>query len=395
MVYAEGGNQLKVLVVDDEPDLCKVLVRYLATKGYEVETSSSGEEALTMIHGGLPDLVLMDIRMPGIDGIELLEKIRARDEELPIIMVTAVDDTETAVSAMRRGASDYVTKPIDLKDLNVSIIKALEKGRAAREVREYRERLELRIKETTTALTKAVREIEKAHGEIKEAHRDTIYRLSLAAEFRNRETAAHLRRISDYSVVVAQALGWGEEEVENIKLASIMHDIGKIGIPDAILLKRGSLSKEEFDEIKKHSIIGFEILYGSDSHFLRMAQDIVLTHHEKWDGTGYTLGLKGEQIPLSGRVVAVADVFDALTSPRVYKAAFTNGEAYRLIGEGSEKQFDPMVARAFFSCSKAIEEAQRKNGVETWTKVFSPVEDKEDLSKYKRYFDEWAMQVAN
>jgi putative two-component system response regulator len=311
-------------------------------------------------------------------------------------MVTALDDTETAVSAMKNGAFDYVTKPIDLKQLDHNIKKALDKGRMARDIREYRESLEMKVEESTAALMKAVKEIEKAQGEVKEAHRDTIYRLSLAAEFRNRETASHLRRISEYSVVLARATGWTGEEVENIRLASIMHDIGKIGISDSILLKPGSLNKDEFENIKKHTIIGYEILYGSGSDFLKMAQDIVLTHHEKWDGTGYPLGLRGEQIPVAGRIVAVADVFDALTSPRVYKAAFTNKEAFRIIEEGSEKHFDPMVVRAFFSCKKAIEEAQRSNGMEGKLRFFfSPDEEREDIDKAHRYFEEWVNNFSN
>jgi len=396
MVSENSNEQLKILVVDDEADICELIARYLGTRGYEVDTICSSREALGLINTNTPDLVLMDIRMPGMDGIELLRNVRNHDQELPIIMVTALDDTETAVSAMKNGAFDYVTKPIDLKQLDQNIKRALDKGRMARDIREYRESLEMKVEESTTALMKAVKEIEKAQGEVKEAHRDTIYRLSLAAEFRNRETASHLRRISEYSVVLARATGWTGEEIENIRLASIMHDIGKIGIPDSILLKPGSLNKDEFEDIKKHTIIGYEILYGSGSDFLRMAQDIVLTHHEKWDGTGYPLGLRGGQIPIAGRIVAVADVFDALTSPRVYKAAFTNKEAFRIIEEGSERHFDPMVVRAFFSCKKAIEEAQRSNGMEGKLRLFfSPDEEREDTDKAHRYFEEWVDNFSN
>lgn len=398
MTINREGSDLKILIVDDEPDICELLKRYFIIKGYTVNTASSGVEALNMIiedSNSTPDIILMDIRMPEMDGLELLQNVRKMDQELPIIMVTALDDTEIAVSAMKNGAFDYVTKPIDLKSLNANIENALEKGRLARKVREYRESLEARIKQSADALTVAMNEIDKSKSRIKEAHRDTIYRLSLAAEFRNQETASHLKRISEYSVIIATALGWDEEDIASLKVASVMHDIGKIGIPDSILLKPGSLSKNEFEDIKKHSIIGFEILYGSEADFLKMAQDIVLTHHEKWDGSGYPLGLRGEQIPFAGRIVAVVDVFDALTSPRVYKAAFANEEAYNIVREGSGKHFDPMVVIAFLNNIEAIEEAQENSSAEDLLNLFNLAEEKEDDDRLRKYLSERIDHLSN
>ncbi len=398
MTIDREGSNLKILIVDDEPDICELLRRYFIIKGYTVNTACSGVEALDMIirdSNSAPDIILMDIRMPEMDGLELLRNVRKMDQELPIIMVTALNDTEIAVSAMKNGAFDYVTKPIDLKSLSANIQNALEKGRLVKKVRKYRESLEAKIKQSADALTIAMSEIDKSKSRIKEAHRDTIYRLSLAAEFRNQETASHLKRISEYSVIIATALGWDVEDIASLKVASVMHDIGKIGIPDSILLKPGSLSKNEFEDIKKHSIIGFEILYGSEVDFLKMAQDIVLTHHEKWDGSGYPLGLRGEQIPFAGRIVAVVDVFDALTSPRVYKAAFANEEAYSIVREGSGKHFDPMVVRAFLDNIKAIEKAQANSTTEDLLNLFNLAERKEDDDRLRKYLSERIDHLSN
>lgn len=376
--HKNGSSRL--LIVDDEPEIRNLLRLFFDAKGYSVDTACSGNEALSLMNVEKPDIVLMDIGLPGMDGLEVLQNIREKDQETPIIMVTGVNDTDTAVSAMKSGAFDYVTKPIDLKLLEVDVEKAMEKGKLTKAGREYRENLERKVRNSTDALTGTMAELEEAHETIKEAHLDTIYRLSLASEFRNKETASHLKRMSEYSVIIARGMGWNDEEVENMRVASIMHDIGKIGIPDQILLKPGKLTEEEFEVIKKHPKIGYEILVGSDSKFLRIAQEIVLTHHEKWDGSGYCIGLKEDEIPLSGRIVAVADVFDAVTTPRVYKAAFSNGEAYKIISEGSGRHFDPEVVKAFFSCKNAIEKAQKNYSDDVWQKVFSLPDDSDTIT---------------
>jgi putative two-component system response regulator len=348
----------KVLIVDDDEEIREVFRDFLLTKGYVADTALSGENALRLLDDMHPDVILLDIKMPGMTGTDVLREIKDLYPEMPVIMITALDDTETAVSAMKIGAYDYITKPVDLWQLETNIQKAIERGRLLRELREYRENLELKVKERTFALENALRALGEAHDKIKEAHLEIIYRLSLAAEFRDNHTASHLWRISEFSRVIARAAGMSDEEGETIRVASIMHDIGKIGIPDSILLKPGRLGIEEFNTIKKHPIIGGEILSSSDSDFLQVAEAIALTHHERYDGTGYPEGLERENIPIWGRIVAVADVFDALTSKRAYKPSFSKEEAYQLIKEGAGKHFDPDIVEAFFSEIDTIEEVK-------------------------------------
>jgi response regulator RpfG family c-di-GMP phosphodiesterase len=269
--------------------------------------------------------------MPEMDGLEFIRRIRAhRDrDDLPILMVTASHERDVRYNALDCGASDFLTKPIDGREFEARLRNML-KLREARLASEHRA-------ETLAA------EVRRATADILDRERETITRLSRAAEFRDPETGAHIQRMSHYSALIARALGLGEGLAEALLMAAPMHDVGKLGIPDTILLKPGRLTPEEFAVMKRHPQIGHDILKGSSSSILRLGATIALTHHEKFDGSGYPHGLAGESIPIEGRIVAVADVFDALTSSRPYKPAWPMSRAISLLREGRGSHFDPPV----------------------------------------------------
>jgi putative two-component system response regulator len=288
------------------------------------------------------------MNMPGDSGMELIQDVIANHPNTATVMVTGQDDTALANAALELGAYGYVVKPFQGNEILINVFNALRRRALEIESRRHHQRLEKMVQERTAELWKAVQDLEWARDELQASRTETIERLSIAAEFRDDETAHHIHRMSRYCALLARSAGADEERSELIRVASIMHDVGKIGIPDHILLKPGKLTPEEFDIMRTHAEIGHRILAGSDSELLKLAAEIALTHHEWFDGRGYPNALVGEDIPFEGRVGAIADVFDALTTNRIYRRAFNLGEALEIMKQGRGAQFDPHLLDLFF-----------------------------------------------
>jgi putative two-component system response regulator len=353
-------KQSKVMIIDDEAINIKILRRLLELEGFtRFVTTSDAPTALSLVRQEQPDIVLLDLMMPYVSGLDILTQIRA-DEAIcfiPVVILTAVTDRETRVRAVELGATDFLNKPVDASELvprvrNVLVVKGYQD-----QLRHHSDNLEAAVRERTT--------------ELENSRRDLIHCLARAAEYRDDDTGQHVLRVGRYTRLIAEALGLPEELIEMLEQAALLHDIGKIGIPDAVLLKPGRLTEDEFTLMQKHPGFGKRILssYSSDeevllkrhpevgahilevgsSRLLDLARTIALTHHERWDGTGYPLGLKGTDIPLVGRITAVADVFDALSSRRTYKKAFPLDECFQIMQDSRGTHFDPKVLDAFLS----------------------------------------------
>ncbi|MBU2487929.1 MAG: response regulator [Proteobacteria bacterium] len=337
-----------VMVVDDVQENRNLLERALQGR-YRVRKVPDGETALLAMEEDPPDLVLLDVRMPGMDGFELVQimKVSPLLSEIPVIFITGLDDIGNKSRGFALGGVDYITKPFQILEVQARVKTHISLILAARKLKHHAELLEQTVEQRTQQLSLA---LEKLKG----ASLDSIYRLARAAEYRDDDTAAHVERMSRYSRLIALALGLNHNTAEAILYAAPMHDVGKIGIPDRILLKPGKLDSEEWTIMKSHSEIGKKILEGADGGFLKLAEVIAWTHHEKWDGSGYPRGLAGTKIPLVGRITAVTDVFDALICRRPYKEPFPVEKALRIIREGSGGHFDPRVVDAFFSVEDQI-----------------------------------------
>lgn len=307
----------KILLVDDEPSNLQVL-RHILQDDYRLVFAKEGEKAIELAFTESPHLILLDIMMPVITGYDVCEKLKydAITAKIPIIFVTALSDAEDEAKGFAVGAVDYLTKPV-----SPSVVKA-------------RVRTHLSLVQV---------------DELRQTRLEIIRRLGLAAEYKDNETGQHVIRMSHISRVLAHAAGFSEVDVENLFHAAPMHDIGKIGTPDAILLKKGALNPEEWAVMRNHSQMGADILGDHPSALMSMAHKIAMTHHEKWDGSGYPKGLKGEEIPIEGRIVALADVFDALTSERPYKKAWTVEATLDLLRRESGRHFDPELVELFFA----------------------------------------------
>ncbi len=331
-----------VLIVDDEPFVRDILKRWLTEEGYRCDTAESGEEALIKLQTQPFELLISDIMMPGMSGLELLREVKASFPHVAVVMITAVDDRETAVATLKLGAYAYIIKPFDHNEVLINVVNALERRRLALVSEEYERQLEAEVRERTAELRRREEEI--------------ALRLVSATEYRDVETGGHVRRMGLYSEALAKTLGWEPPQVETMRLAAPMHDIGKIGVPDQILLKPGKLTDEEFETMKQHTSVGASILEGSDVELINMARDIALCHHERWDGNGYPQGLRGEEIPKSARLVAVADVYDALVSDRVYRPAMPEDQALDILTKGRGVHFDPEVLDGFLHILPTIHE---------------------------------------
>jgi len=287
--------------------------------------------------------------MPGMDGFAVTTTIRKMPEfaDLPIVMVTALSAKGDRLKAVEAGANDFVAKPIDSTELGVRMASLLRMKKYHDELKDYQEHLSQMVAERTSALRAALGDLEHARQATVQAHMETIHKLSAAAEYKDEDTASHIMRMSRYCAAIATAHGMNEDEVDLILNSSPMHDIGKMGIPDAILLKPGKLDEEEWEVMRRHTIIGASILRGGSSKYLDAGADIALSHHEKWDGSGYPRGLAGEDIPLCGRICALADVFDALTTKRPYKNALSNERALEIMAAGRGSHFDPALYDLF------------------------------------------------
>jgi len=340
-------EQVRILIVDDEQTVRRLLKERLSVEGYHCREAASAAQALEELRNDAISLVLLDINMPGKSGVELLPELRASFPDTAVVMATAISDAGIAVRCMKNGAYDYVTKPFSLDDVLLSVERALERRRLELEVRDYRQHLEQMVEQRTEELRQAI-------SKIKLSSLDTIHRLSHAAEYKDQDTGTHIKRIGRCSACLASRLGLSDAEVESILYAAPMHDVGKIGVPDHILLKPGKLDPDEWSVMKQHTTIGAQILQGSDAEFIKMAEVIALTHHEKWDGTGYPRGLKGTEIPLPGRIVAIVDVFDALVMERPYKKPFSPEESLGVIREERGRHFDPEVVDALLAIENEI-----------------------------------------
>ncbi len=344
----------RVLIVDDEATIRDLLQAGLESEGYQCRSCAGAREALATLKDEMFDLVLSDIDMPGISGVQLLQDVKAMSPDLDVIMVTGVVDTDTAINAIRVGASDYVTKPFNLEEVLLIIERTLEKRRLVRENQDYQRNLEARVRERTSELQKKNDEIEElftelktAFEEVRQAYQDILEALMAALDTRDTETQGHSLRVAEYTVAIARRLGVVEPELTNIRRGALLHDVGKIGIPDAILRKPGKLTEEEWVEMRRHPEIGYRML--CDIKFLERALPIVLSHQERYDGTGYPRQLKGDGIPLGARIFAVADTLDAMTSDRPYRAALPYERAHKEIIDFAGRQFDPNVVKAFVS----------------------------------------------
>ncbi len=328
-------NQLppKILIVDDEENVRLLISRIVAGEGYTHETAACVEEALTKLAEGGYSLLISDINMPGQDGIALLRNVRQNYPDLAVIMVTAVDNRLTAKETLAMGAYGYVIKPFERNALIINIVNALRRRDLEIASRRHNEELEALVKQRTE--------------ELWQSRDETIQKLAKAAEFRDNETALHTVRVGEYCGTLARAMGLDEDYCERIRAAAPLHDVGKIGIPDSILLKPGRLTPEEFEVIKSHSEIGYRILGDSISEVLNLGGVISLTHHEKYNGKGYPNALSGEYIPLVGRIAAICDVFDALITKRVYKEAMSVDEAMAIIKAERGQHFDPELVDLF------------------------------------------------
>lgn len=293
------------------------------------------------------DLVLSDVNMPGESGIQLAPRIGARFPQTAIVMVTGVDDPKVAANAVQLGAYGYIIKPFEPNEIVIGVMNALRRRELEIENRRHRERLEELVAERTVALLSTVEELRLAHQEVKNAQEETIHRLSIASETRDEETGAHIQRMSRYCELLARHAELPEERVELVRVASPLHDVGKIGIPDRILQKPGPHTPAERQIMQTHAEIGYRILADTGYQVLKVAATIAHTHHERWDGSGYPRGLVGPAIPVVGRITAIADVFDALTTRRVYKAALDPHVSLEMMVAERGAQFDPHLLDIF------------------------------------------------
>ncbi|MFA5506117.1 MAG: HD domain-containing phosphohydrolase [Vulcanimicrobiota bacterium] len=346
-------TESRILIVDDDTSVHRALKRLLARAGFnEVKVTDEPDRVIEFFETFDPDLMILDLNMPETDGFAVLTQLREKNPELlikvPVIVLTGEGGRDNKRHALELGARDFLSKPCDPVELQMRVKGYLEIRHLHRRLESHNQELERRVRERT-------RELEDSKYEV-------IQRLMAAAEYRDDDTGEHILRMSQYSELIALEYGLDEIAADRILWASPMHDIGKIGIPDAVLLKPGKLTPEEWELMKTHCQIGAELLGGSNSETLRLAEIIALTHHEKWDGSGYPRGLRGDDIPIEGRIVAVADVFDALTSERPYKKAWAAQEAIEEIKRSSGSHFDPQVVDAFIRCLPGVEAISKAFG---------------------------------
>jgi response regulator RpfG family c-di-GMP phosphodiesterase len=330
----------RVLIVDDEHDIRTTLHAVFGSAGYECRTAPNGREAARLFETERSPLTITDLKMPVMDGLQLLQHLKARDADAAVIMLTGAADLTTAVESLKQGASDFILKPVNLDQVLLAAERALERRQLILERREHQALLETRVAEAT-------RDLAAALGELRETYQATLEALGSALATREVGTELHSRRVHAYSIALARAHGLAEEAIDALGRGVLLHDIGKIGISDSILLKPGPLTPEEWAIMRSHPEFGRQIL--ERIPFLRDAIPVVYHHHERWDGTGYPLGLAGPAIPLGARIFALADAFDAMTFDRPYSKAIPMEAARERIREAAGTHFDPDVVATFLA----------------------------------------------
>jgi putative two-component system response regulator len=338
-----------ILIVDDEIRNIELQKAYLEPYNYKILTASNGEEALKIVTRNNIDLILLDVMMPGKSGFAVTKHLKSHEKTctIPVILVTALSDKKDRVKGIEAGCDDFISKPVDPSEL-------LARVRSLLKVKAYNDHISNYKRELETEVAKRTQELNAALVMIEETAVETIHRLAAAAECRDQYTGSHILRMSRYAEAIARKMGLDSGFVKSLLYAASMHDIGKIGIPDKILMKPGKLDAKEWEVMQQHTVIGAKLLNGSKQDYMKLAEEIALTHHEKWDGSGYPQGLKGEHIPISGRIVAVADVFDALISERPYKPALSLRESFTIIRNERGTHFDPDIIDAFISIKQEI-----------------------------------------
>ncbi len=354
--------QSRILVVDDDAAIRQLLATKLKIAGFATATCGSGEEALNPRSNQSFDAIISDLNMPGISGLELLAEAHRQFPRTAFLMATGVGDVSVGVAAMKQGAADYILKPFQMDAVVASLRRALEMKRMESELDAYRHRLEEMVEDRTNQLRAAMNRIQYTYDETLEA-------LAAALDLRDNETAGHSRRVTMYALEIARRLNYTEDQLKQLERGAYMHDIGKIGIPDLILLKPGKLTPEETAVMKTHVRIGYELM--SRVAFLAAASQVVLAHQEAFDGSGYPQGLKGDEIPLGARIFAVADTLDAMMSDRPYRMGRPYADARAEIERESGRQFDPKVVEVFLNIPE-----------ETWTNIRSDVAKKSADKKY-------------
>lgn len=339
----------RVLIVDDELPVRKLLGRIVSQLGHQCFMASHADEGVTRLRDQ-PDLelVLTDVRMPGTSGLDLATQIRIEFPDTAVVMVSGVDDPDTASKAIDQGVYGYVLKPFRGSEIQITVMNALRRREVELENRRHRGQLAELVAERTGEVRHTLQLLAATNTRLKQAQEEIINRLSVASEVRDEETGAHILRMAAYSTVLAEEVGLDAEHVDLVRVASPLHDVGKIGVPDSILRKPGKHTPEEFEIMKQHTVFGWRTLSGTGFALLDTAATIAFTHHERWDGGGYPRGLKGPQIPIEGRIVSIADVWDALTTKRVYKPAFGLEQSLDIMRKGRGAHFDPAMLDAFF-----------------------------------------------
>jgi len=372
----------KILVVDDDRMSRLLLNTILSRISYRVSEAFDGEDCLEKTESFCPDLILMDVGMPGMDGLDVTRLLKKNDEtkNIPVMIISGHDDLEERVRAVEAGAEDFLSKPVEQTILKAKVKSLLKIKEYNDNVHNYQKKLEKEVEKKTSNLKQALDDLQIASEKLRLYSMDTILRLSQAAEYKDTDTGEHIQRISYYIQAIGKVMTLTDEEIEAYQYASPMHDVGKIGIPDHILMKPGPLDDSEWEIMKQHTVIGGKILGGSDSSILKTAETIALTHHEKWNGRGYPHGLKGLDIPMAGRITAIADVFDALTSKRPYKEPFSVEKAFEIMAEDRGKSFDPELLDAFFSIKTEIADIRNTNNFDH-KEIITLSEDRLDLKK--------------
>src|SRR5215212_1970073 len=337
-----SGRRPRVLVADDEPEIRDVLYDLLSP-AYECAAARSAEEALLCLHKKRYDLVISDIMMGGMSGIEMIPHVLGMSPDTVVIMISGVQTVESAINALRAGAFDYVMKPFDLQHVEAAVARALTHHTLRVEKRRYENYLEEMVEQRTAELDKALRSLG-------DAYRTTLRALTAALEARDSETHGHSERVVNFSLRLGREMGLDAEQMRSLEFGSLLHDIGKIGVPDAILRKPGALTEEEWVRMREHPLHGQKILRGIE--FLEGAAKVVAQHHEQWDGSGYPVGLRGEEIDICARIFSVADAFDAITSDRVYRRGKPYEAAAQELEDWAGRQFDPKVVEAFHRVPK-------------------------------------------